>query len=209
MAYKTWQEDLSPVGSYKGLAGRLWEALVKHLHVIQGAETVWDDQQISGSALSAAASAPGFAAIGGGTLQARGFTGTSGMNQLFGAIELEHGYVEGTDIWPHIHWMPENNTVANVKWNLTYAIAVGGVVLTAETILSKTVATSGTAWMLHNTEWDTPISGTGRKIGDQIFFRLWRDSADAADTYGAVAFVSTFGLHVQENSVGSAARFTK
>lgn len=160
----------------------------------------WIDVNLGSTSLGTGASAPGIVVLTGG-IYTLGFDGIATMEQVFGTVELPHEWVEGTDIYPHIHWIPATAAAGNVKWQLEYTWTALNDAELASTTISVTQATPGA---VSNVRADFPaISGVGKMINSQFTFRLFRDPTDAADTYGADALTKTFGLHLQVNTHGS------
>ncbi|HEA67131.1 hypothetical protein LCGC14_1439960 [marine sediment metagenome] len=164
-------------------------------------EDTWVDINIGGVSLGKGATAPDLVQVNGGAIYLPGFDGNATTEQLFGSIELDHFYKEGTIITPHVHWMPSTGNAGDVKWQLTYAFAVDGAVITAETTVSGITAAGGVAWDTKQTELGT-IAGTGRKIEDQLLFRFFRIPT-GDDTYGDDAVMATIGFHLEKDTIGS------
>lgn len=169
----------------------------------------WVDFNFSAISLGAGASAPDPVQVKGGTIYTRAFDGNVTAEQLFGSLELNHDWAEGTIIKPHVHWMPTTTNAGNVKWRLTRAISQDGL-LTGENTVTAVSAAGGTAWVEKRADF-TDINLAGYKIGAQFMYRLWRDPAnvDGEDTYPDDAAVQTFGLHVLIDTLGSASVGTK
>ena len=76
---------------------------------------VWNDINFSGLALAqGAANRPSLGVFyGSGAIQGYLFNGAQ-TNTVFGSDEIFHGYVQGTDIKPHIHFMPATSEVGKV-----------------------------------------------------------------------------------------------
>ena len=70
------------------------------------------------------------------------------------------------------------------------------------------MAAGGTAWALRRSDFPT-ISGTNHQIGDRFLFRIFRDPADAADTYGFDAAILDVGIHYEKDTMGSRGITTK
>jgi hypothetical protein len=163
----------------------------------------WNDINFPGASLGAGASAPDLEiAFGAGNVLLRTFDGNVTTEQLYAADEMLHGYVEGTDIHFHIHWMPTTAAAGNVKWQLQYSWGNVGAVMPAPTTITVTDAAAGVAWT-HQLSSFPVISGTGKEIGSQFAFRFFRVPNDAADTYGADAALLSIGIHYQIDSFGS------
>lgn len=159
--------------------------------------------------LGDAVNTPVDTSIGSTGLVIKGFTG-SGVQpqQIFGAINLLYGYKEGSDIIPALDWTPTTAAAGNVKWQLEYVWVNDLGALDISTTISLTEAAGGTAWIEKRNIFPT-IDGTGMLIGSSFLFHLFRDPADADDTYGDVAGLIDFGLNYQLDTVGSRGTFTK
>lgn len=144
-----------------------------------------------------------------------GFNGQNTIETLSGTMELLHGYLEGSDVWPHVHWSPTTNDTGDVRWVFEYIVADASnawefrapVILTAIQPANG-LAASGRP-IQHNAEFSAPIPGAGLTIGSQIRFTIRREPADAADTYNADAILWAVGIHYLMNSAGSLGRFVK
>ncbi|MFA5037701.1 MAG: hypothetical protein WC479_11060 [Candidatus Izemoplasmatales bacterium] len=169
-----------------------------------GSATVFDDLRTSGTSVKIGASAPDLVTFAPATtnLQLYGFDGINTSEQVFFAIQLPHSYKEGTNITPHIHWSPTTADAGNVKWFLEYTWANNGVAFAAPTTITVTGAAGGTAWM-HNKHYFSDIVGTGKTISSMLICRLYRNPADAADTYEHDAALLEFDFHYEMDSVGS------
>lgn len=166
--------------------------------------TKWNDINV-GIGFALGSSAPSLGILT-GAIKVYNFDGSGPTNEAFACLELLHDYKEGTDIYPHLHWAPTTAAAGDVKWQLEYNVVSHGDAISGSTTISVTQAASGIK--LNNAEFAPAISGTGRKIGDQIMFRLFRNPADAADTYEAPAGLISFGVHYQVDDIGSTNRFS-
>jgi hypothetical protein len=163
-------------------------------------DSAWIDYNFPVSSLGRGASPPDFIQLSSTGIYVAGFDGVNTVEQVFGSIEMNHNWAEGTVIKPHVHWLPSSAAAGNVKWYLTYTLTQDGDVEPSSTTISVTTATNSTAW--ENLRSDFPdIVTTGKVIGAQFSFRFYRDPDD--DTYAADAAAKTIGLHVQVNSLGS------
>jgi len=173
-----------------------------------GTSRAWKDLAIGGASLGAGASAPDMVAYNATNIMLRGFDGGATLEQLYDSLEIQHDYAEGTNITPHLHWLPSTAGAGDVKWQLEYTIIRGSTVVVAPTTVSVTTSTTSTAWVEFISNF-TAITGTNVKIGDQLLFRLFRNPADAADTYGADAVITTIGFHYLADTIGSRTISTK
>ena len=174
-----------------------------------GDATTWDDVNISGLALGTGPAAPAVIAIAGTGIRAYAFVGTGVLaDELHGSIESLHDFLEASDIVAHVHWMPTTNDAGNVKWQLEYIWISRTGAVAGSTTISVTTAAGGTAWTMKRSDFPA-IDGSAREIGDRFIFRIFRDPADAADTYAFDAAVMDFGVHYQKDTMGSRAVASK
>jgi hypothetical protein len=186
-----------------------WVAFAGRWQVFQ-----YDDIFTDATTVPAGATAPNLTPVPGApNISTWSFNGTNTIESLSGTMELLHGYREGSDIWPHVHWSPINNNTGNVRWVFEYIVAEASGVFRAPVILTTIQAAGGLAAsglpIQHNAEFSVPISGANLVIGDQIRFTLRREPANAADTYGGLALLWAVGIHYEKNSQGSLQRFVK
>jgi hypothetical protein len=128
--------------------------------------------------------------------------------EIFFVVQLPHSYKEGSDIYPHIHWMPTNTNTGVVVWKLEYTwVNYQGTYPSSTTIMATDTA-SGTA-NTHQIGKFGSIDGTGMKISSMLICRLYREGGNAADTYNADAAMLEFDFHFEVNSVGSRLHYTK
>lgn len=121
-----------------------------------------------------------------------------------GIFELQHDYMEGTDLTFHVHWQgitaPGGGT-DNVQFQLIYTLGRSGVVLASATTITVEVAV--TTQYAFNISSFAAITGTTFLIGDQFLFNFGRIAA-SADEYAGDALVATVGIHYQVDTLGSA-----
>ncbi len=130
-------------------------------------------------------------------------------DQGFFTSQLPHGYVEGTDLYPHVHWTPKEKGVAEsgktVDWRLDYSItSVNGVFASGKTVLMTDIC----AGINHRHEICAAvpvISGSGLGISSMIVGRLYRGNNDtwAGTTTGNLPCLLELDIHYQINSYGS------
>lgn len=130
--------------------------------------------------------------------------------EVFFTIQLPHGYVNGTDIVPHIHWSAENHTsTGTVRWGLEYAISTPAAVIpTTTTILldipvDTTVSGADRGKQLMSNF--AAITGTGMVDSSLIMCRLYRD-VTVGSNLGVGAFALSFDFHIQLENYGSIAQ---
>lgn len=172
--------------------------------VFTGNATNWDDINISLVPSVTGAAAPAIIAVNGDSaLKCYAFAGTGiAADQLSSSLEILHGYKEGTDITPHVHWAPTTADVADVKFHCRYMWVERDGVFSGATTTTVTVTTPGVAWKEMRTNLPA-ISGAGKHIGSRFVFTLFRDPADVADTYAQQVAVHDFGVHFERDTIGS------
>lgn len=180
-------------------------------YVANGDATTWQDINLSGSSLATGSAAPGKVALDSSNILAYAFSGTNVTpDELHGSFEILHDYKEGTTIYPHVHWCPTTAGAGNVKWQLEYIWINGSGTFSSPTTVANTVSAGGVAWVEMRTPLpSTGISGSGKTMGSRFAFRLFRDAADAADTYAASAALLDIGIHYERDTLGSRTMTTK
>jgi hypothetical protein len=141
-------------------------------------------------------------------------------HEVFFTAQLPHRYEEGSDISPHIHWVPKGNAgAANrcVRWGLEYTWANPGVTFPAATIIytdatddsTQTIQGEQLVASRHYISAFSGISGTGKVISSMLVCRLFRNSSHADDGYLQEAGLLEFDFHYAVNSMGSSAEYSK
>ena len=177
--------------------------------VAKGSAICWEDIVLSVTSLGIGASAPDLVEINSSGIYTYAFDGLSTSEQLFGCFEVPHNYAEGTDLSPHIHWMPTTADAGDVKWCVQfYRVGTGDTFSTTPGEICAVESTNETAWEAFTTASEI-IDGSDISIAEQIAFRLYRDPSDAEDTYAHDAAVLTFGIHYQIDTLGSREIYTK
>ena len=172
-------------------------------------ETVFDDIAIGSSSLEKGAAAPDLVSfLGAGGLKILGFNGTATEESLHGIFEMSHKWKEGTDVTPHLHWVPTTANAGNVVWQFEYSWQNIDETFGAVTTITVTDATDTTAWKHLNPTFSA-ISGAGKTIDSIIKFRIFRDPAHASDSYGDDAGLLDIGMHFEANTIGSRQITTK
>lgn len=155
--------------------------------VLYGHRTGWNDiiVPLIGVKL-AGVSDPAFSSFGpSGNLRAYAF---SNGNEIFFNMHIPHDYVQGTTIYPHIHFATSGTSTNNVDWSLEYSFAEGFAndAFPAPTTLNFTQAGAAVAWEHQIVEHGTGISGVD--IDGIMVCRLQRTSAtNTDDVFGLFA----------------------
>ncbi|MFD1293276.1 hypothetical protein ACFQ5N_05450 [Lutibacter holmesii] len=143
-------------------------------------------------------------------------------------VQMPHGWKEGTNIFPHVHWTSgkldnrgylENGNGApggdRVTWGLEYTwVSVGEVFPESDIFYgSDVVPPNGTSLELYE-HVITPlgsggINGSGKTLSSMLVCRLFRNSTASSDTYGGEAGLLEIDFHYQVDSDGSNQEYTK
>jgi len=176
--------------------------------LMEGAATVYKDLNVSTAGLvPSGAAAPDLVNFVNGNLLIYAFDGGNTTERLYGSIELNHDYKEGSDIELHVHWAPTTAGSGNVRWQMYYQWANNTEAFGTPVLLGVTAAASG-AWVSTYSSFGT-VSGSGKTINSQIVFQIFRTPTDGLDTYTGDAAMITVGVHYQTDTLGSRDRATK
>lgn len=138
------------------------------------------------------------------------FGGAGGDDEKgFFIVQVPHWYKEGSDITPHIHWTPEDNTAGVVRWILTYSWANEEAAFPGETTEVIEVAADEVTDQ-HQRDDFSAISGTSKTISSMFLCSIQREDSDANDTYdNKDAYLTEIDFHAEKDTVGSRAITTK
>lgn len=128
--------------------------------------------------------------------------------KVSGSFEIQHDYKEGTDLNPHIHFqiIDAPTGTDKVKWQLIYTISRNSNTLSPATTITVEQDVD-TQYAFYITSFPA-IDGSSVQIGDQFLFQLSRVAA-SADEFAGDALLSTFGLHIQLDTMGSRQLYIK
>lgn len=180
---------------------------------------VWDDLRTPGHDVRTSGSSPpdmvgGFG--GNATLFTLQFDGVSTLEEVFFDVQLPHTWKQGSVIYPHVHFSPvstnSNDAVSRtVRFVLDYTWAnvndVFGVVSSVE--MTKAFIPNASQWQHLIASNATGIDGSDKRISSVMKCRLYRDPANAADTYPQDVALNSFDIHFQVDSMGSVNEYTK
>ena len=194
-----------------------------------GTAKPWEDLRIEPSARTTGANAPTFEKwlddVAGSSrgVYLYSFDDAAGGSEkeVFFSMQMPHAW-DGGPIEIHVHWIGDvDDTTADPRWGLEYAWKdIGEVFGDTTTVYSDGthIATAGadanvTAKKHYITKMGTFTPGATADGLSSIFIgRLFRDSANAADTYnaaGAKCGLLYIDAHYQINSLGSTDEYTK
>lgn len=165
----------------------------------------WDDLRAPASGINpqGQASPPNVDSTDGGLLFGKG-------NIVAIWFQMPHAWKEGSEIYPHLHWVKTTTGAGLPNWQYKYKLGATGEVFTATTALiaGEEVLPSGDVIDKHAI-WKFPaIDMTGYKLSTMIGIVLQRVN-DANDTYAGNAKLLEFDIHYQIDAPGSRLEFIK
>ena len=122
-------------------------------------------------------------------------------------MQLPHGYIENTHVYPHVHWEPTDTGAGDVLWRMEYRWRNNLETGTFATVDMLATA-SGTADQLQINGFGA-MGKDGAKVSSLFEVKLSRIGGDASDTYGADARLKEFDVHVQLDDFGSSEERSK
>jgi hypothetical protein len=132
------------------------------------------------------------------------------INEVFFTLQMPHSWKEGSDIYPHVHWVPESDLGVGeaVEWGLEYTWASIGSTFGDTTIISSDVPeipnpTTGT----HELTRLGTIDGSGETLSSMIVCRVFRDGV--SDNYSGNAGLMEIDFHYEIDTIGSRQEFIK
>jgi len=135
--------------------------------------------------------------------------------QIMFTIQMPHGWIEGSDIYPHIHWSPRDNGSGVVVWGIEYTWVDYNSITPGEFPPTTTITAESVAIANDNHKHLVTSFGAITPSADQdnissiLMVRVFRNSSNPADTYSDEAFGLSFDLHYEMNTIGSRTEWTK
>lgn len=190
-----------------------------------GTATAWEDLRVEPTARTTGANAPTFekwlddsAGTSRGAFLYSFDDATAGSEkELFFVMQMPHAWA-GTSIYLHVHWIGAvDDTTAEPRWGLEYAWRDIGEVFGDTTIIYAATKTptdaNVTAFKHYLTAFSAIAPGaTADGISSVFVGRLFRDSANVADTYnatGAKCGLLAIDAHYEINTIGSRSEYIK
>lgn len=122
-------------------------------------------------------------------------------------MQMPHSW-DGTAVFFHCHWKPNTSENAVVRWGLEYTWSGIGQTFATTTIVYGSVATpleSLVAKRHYLTSIATLTPGAGQAGASVVLIgRLFRDSANGADTYTDKVGLLSIDMHYRINKLGDA-----
>ena len=171
----------------------------------------WKDLPSEPKALGSNANDPAEVAVGEAFFRALEFTNATAGNEkeVYYRLHINHDYVKGSKVWLHCHWNSGNTTATTVvRWGFQYAAAKGHgqqAVSTTGTTAYVDQTLSGTAYIDYVAEVADAdaVPAANLEPDSLIHVRLFRDSANAADTFTGSVFLTVVDGHYLSYDVGT------
>lgn len=133
--------------------------------------------------------------------------------ELYFTAQMPHGWKEGTEIYPHVHWTAATIVGTNkVVWGLEYTWTNIGDTFGNTTIItgSDPIAVNAAVDAFEHvvTSLGT-IIGTNKTLSSMLVCRIFRKSTDAADNFAADAGLLEIDFHYEVDSDGSRTEYVK
>ncbi len=127
---------------------------------------------------------------------------------IAGLAQMPHTWIEGSPIYPHVHWTKTSANAGEVVWSFRYRWANFGAVFTPwSSVLASTgvIPHGDTDWQ-HALNVFAPVPLPSGTVSCCILFQLGRIAPDA---YADDARLIEFDLHYQKNALGSELEYLK
>lgn len=186
---------------FKAILDRYYLSAIEYVY--------WDDLRFDPTARNTGAKAPSFALWKSGLYLYDFDNAAAGSEkEVFFNVQMPHGWREGTEVYPHVHWLNKTAGGAGelIRWGLEYSVtAIGAAFPATTTIYGTTIEGGGliTTVDSHLITSFAPIAMTGNRISTVIVCRMFRNSSDAADTYTGTAGLLYIDWHYQTGRPGS------
>lgn len=166
----------------------------------------WNDYEIDALALDIShATAPSRATFI-GNLSGLAFIGTGvNIKDVECSIHIKHDYKFGTAVYPHVHWSHIiASPTGNVKWGIEYSVSKGhskGTFPPTTTVyVTQAAGAQYTHQIVEVSDADV-IPATNLEPDSVIKLRIFRDPADAEDTFENDAYLMFVDIHYQSDGV--------
>jgi len=175
-------------------------------------ETYWDDVRIPVNALRVPGSkAPSWVASYGTMLLSFSDQAIeANEEEVYFVIQIPHGYAEGTDIYFHVHFAFDTDTVGQHGiWGLEYVWVNNNELIGATNIIQAITPVTNNNSNTMLIAGFPAINGSGKKISSMILARLFRNSSSVTDTYTGAMVLLEIDAHYEINSPGSKEEYIK
>lgn len=125
----------------------------------------------------------------------------SAMHEVWISFHVEHSYLPGSIMYPHVHWATAGTNTGIVRWGMEYSVAKGydRQAFPTTTTVYVEQAAHATPYMHQIAENITTASipATNLEPDSIIMMRIFRDANHANDTCTDAAFGLMVDLHYQ------------
>lgn len=124
------------------------------------------------------------------------------MNEIWITFHIKHDYAEGSLVYPHIHWSPNTTSTGVVRWGMEYTVAKGHdqeAFPSTTTIYLEPNITSNKQYQHIVSEASDDQAFDAFEADTLVLMRIFRDAANAADTFPDTVFAFTADIHFQAN----------
>lgn len=126
------------------------------------------------------------------------------MQEAFVTAHIDHDYLIGSELFPHMHWSTDTTNIGTVRWGMEYTWArrsddTGTTEFAPTTTIYVEQSAQNVAYR-HYVSQPTVgngIPGTGINIDTVLLIRVFRDATHENDTYPDPVYGITFDLHYQ------------
>jgi hypothetical protein len=134
-------------------------------------------------------------------------------NELYFSAQLPHEWLEGSNLEPHVHWVPNANGAAGerVRWGFEYTWTAPFSSFENTTLMYATTNAQDIDLVKddHLISRFGTLDATGKTLSSMLICRVFRDAEDVGDTFTDFAGFLEFDFHYQKNTLGSRQEFVK
>lgn len=195
-------ETLSPNSIFIGDLTNNLEITPSSVFKLNGTATVWDDLlQSATSGKQGSNYKPEFDY----TDLAALFPQNNATEMLYYNIQFPHYWKEGSVIYPHVHFLQNQNVNPTFKIDYRW-LQLGEAIPSWNTyIMATTVATYTSGTISQIVYGNAGISGAGKTISSILQVKLYRQDI----VYIGNCKVISFDIHIEKDSIGSSSEYTK
>lgn len=176
----------------------------------KGNTTTWNDLRIEPTARTGAGigTAPSFAATPWDSLLFGYDFANSGGEYLYFNVQMPHAWLEGSDVYPHVHFAPHTTGTGQVDFVIrcSWATPMTGTFTTGTEYTDSYNITSNSQYKHLIASNATPQSMAGMALSAAAACRITRSSTD---TYAGDVSVLYIDIHHEIDSMGSDTEYSK
>jgi hypothetical protein len=134
--------------------------------------------------------------------------------ELHFTLQIPHAWKIGTNLRPHLHFIPSDDSAGDVVWGLEYAVTdVDGVFGNTTIMTNANTIESGSSFNhsigTFGGEIDMSAYDQDGDVSTMIIGRVFRSGTDSEDTYDALVGLLEIDFHYQIDSFGSFEEYSK